>query len=230
MWPEKDTYRDKKKILQIIHKNTTLCALSKVVFRVPLRLHLPKKNIKWYKLQDTFVATSSLGVAGLRLWALRHPPKAIGILRKVLQQLLATSVTTANNVSSRYARRQHLQIQIHLHGAQLQRENNSLPEGFTLFLRPLSLSLQYSLSPLYPLFFNCAWPTLLERNCNRSALFLQKYLTDTRSDSCICKAQLGMDRDREGGCGERVDPCTGCSKCLGTSHSFMQHATDASRR
>lgn len=70
----------------------------------------------------------------------------------------------------------------------------------SLYAPSLSLPsiLCLSLSPLYPLFFNCAWPTLFERNCNRSALFLQKYLTNTRSDSCICKAQLGMDRETGG--------------------------------
>lgn len=127
--------------------------LSKVVFRVPL--HLPKKKIK---IQDTNVATSWRGAACDWDWAcaLRHPPKAIEILGKVLQLCLqpqrALQVTTANNVSERYASSSSNSYRYrYIYTARnYSARNNSLPVGCFSFSLSLYISLS-SFSPPLPL-------------------------------------------------------------------------------
>lgn len=224
MWPEKDTDTDtaQKNTTKYTQKYRTLCAIESC-FSCPVAAASAQK-IKWYKLQDTFVATSSLGVAwlGCVFWALRHPPKAIGILGKVLQQLLATSVTTANNVSSSTYRYRYIYT-----ARNYSAKTTHFPRGYLSFLPTLSL-------PTSPLSFSLL-------SIVRGRHFWRIIAIDAL---CFCKCILRMraatvayakhswawTRRGRGLGSARVDPCTGCSKCLGTSHSFMQHATDASRR
>lgn len=133
-------------------------------FSCPAASAKKKENHK--KIQDTNVATSWRGVAWPETGigsgpgpVLASPTQGNWNSWESVATVSATSVTTANNVSERYASSSRYR---YIYTARnYSAPSSSLP---ALSFSPFSLS-------LLP-FINCAWPTLLARNCNRCALFL----------------------------------------------------------